>query len=297
VFLCNSGTEANETALQIARKQTGRTKVVSLADGFHGRTLGSLGATGLSKYRDPAYPVPKDHVYVPYGDLGAAEEAIAGAAAMILEPIPSMGGIRVADPSYFRGLREACTARGAFLVFDEIQTGLGRTGRTWAGEHWGVTPDMITSAKGIAGGVPAAAVFVREDAAAKVRPGEQGTTFGGGPLACAAIAATARALLAGRVAEAAAATGAALRARLEGVPGVRSVTGLGLMLGVNLDRPAKAVVRRLVDRGFLTGTCEADPNQVRLLPPLSITVAEAEPFVAALAETVASEPAPRPAGR
>jgi acetylornithine aminotransferase/acetylornithine/N-succinyldiaminopimelate aminotransferase len=298
VFLCNSGTEANETALKLARKHTGRRKVVSLTDGFHGRTLGSLGATGLGTYRDPAYPIPTEHVFVPYGDLDAAEKAIGrDAAAMILEPIPSMGGIRVAEPSYFRGLRGLCTERGAMLVFDEIQTGLGRTGRVWAGEHWGVVPDLVTSAKGIAGGVPAAAVFVREDVAAKVRLGEQGTTFGGGPLACAAIAATARVVLEGRVAEGAARVGAALRARVERVPGVRSVTGLGLMLGVNLDRPAKPVVRRLVDAGHLTGSCEADANQIRLLPPLTLTLVEAEPFVAALAGTIASEPAPHAAGR
>src|SRR5262249_2765134 len=152
-----------------------------------------LAATGLGKYRDPAYPLPTQHDFVPYGDLGAFERAVGPeTAAVILEPIPSMGGIRVASKEFFQGLRRLCTERGALLAFDEVQTGFGRTGTLFCGEHFGVTPDLVTGAKGIAGGFPAGMVFVREDVAAKVKVGEQGTTFGGGPLACAAIAATAR---------------------------------------------------------------------------------------------------------
>ncbi len=294
VFLCNSGTEANETALKIARKHTGRMTVVSLADGFHGRTLGSLGATGLPKYRDPAYPIPTQHRYVPYGDLAAAREAVRDdTAAMILEPIPSMGGIRVAEPAYFRGLRDLCSEKGALLVFDEVQTGFGRTGRAFTGEHFGVTPDLITGAKGVAGGFPAAVVFVREDLAARVKLGEQGTTFGGGPLACAAIAATARTIRDEDLAGNAARVGASLRAALSRVPGVRGLAGLGLMVGVNLDRPAKPVIGALLPMGFLTGSCEADPSQIRLLPPLTLSAAEAATFAAALSGVLA---APAPAG-
>jgi acetylornithine aminotransferase/acetylornithine/N-succinyldiaminopimelate aminotransferase len=283
VFLCNSGTEANETALKLARKATGRMQVVSLADGFHGRTLGSLGATGMPKYRDPAWPIPTQHTYVPYGDLGAAERAVgAGAACMILEPIPSMGGIRVADAAYFQGLRELCTRTGTLLVFDEVQSGFGRTGTRFFGEHVGVTPDLITGAKGVAGGFPAGVVFVREDLAAQVKPGEQGTTFGGGPLACAAILATARVLVGEDLAGNARRVGDALAERLSAVKGVRSVTGLGLLRGVNLDRPAKPVVQSLLDAGILTGSTEGDPHQIRLLPPLTLTLSEALPLVDAL---------------
>jgi acetylornithine/N-succinyldiaminopimelate aminotransferase len=283
VFLCNSGTEANETALKLARKATGRMQVVSLADGFHGRTLGSLGATGMPKYRDPAWPIPTQHAYVPYGDLGAAERAVgAGAACVILEPIPSMGGIRVADAAYFRGLRELCTRTGTLLVFDEVQTGFGRTGARFFGEHVGVTPDLITGAKGVAGGFPAGVVFVREDLAAQVKQGEQGTTFGGGPLACAAILATARVLVGEDLAGNARRVGDALAERLCAVKGVASVTGLGLIRGVNLDRPAKPVVLGLLDAGILTGSTEGDPRQIRLLPPLTLTLSEALPLVDAL---------------
>ncbi len=289
VFLCNSGTEANETALKLARKATGRMRVVSLRDGFHGRTLGALAATGLGKYRDPAYPLPTQHDFVPYGDLGAMAAAIGpDTAAVILEPIPSMGGIRVAPRAYFEGLRALCTERGALLVFDEVQTGFGRTGTRFAGESVGATPDLITGAKGAGGGVPAGVVFVREDLAARVKVGEQGTTFGGGPLACASIAATARTIVEEDLPGNARRVGAALRAALERVPGVASVTGLGLMLGVNLDRPAKGVIAALIERGFLTGSCEAVPEQIRLLPPLVLSETEAAAFAAALREVLAT---------
>ncbi len=289
VFLCNSGTEANETALKLARKSTGRMRVVSLRDGFHGRTLGALAATGLGKYRDPAYPIPTPHDFVPYGDLGAMESAIgADTAAVILEPIPSMGGIRVAPKAYFEGLRARCTERGALLIFDEVQTGFGRTGTRFAGESVGAVPDLITGAKGAGGGVPAGVVFVREDLAAKVKVGEQGTTFGGGPIACASIAATAKTIVDEDLPGNARRVGGALRAALEKVPGVASVAGLGLMLGVNLDRPAKAVIASLIEKGFLTGSCEAVPEQIRLLPPLVLTEAEAMTFVAALREVLAA---------
>lgn len=291
VFLCNSGSEANETALKIARKATGRSTVVSLTDGFHGRTLGALAATGLPKYRDPAYPLPPQHVFVPYGDLPAFERAVgAGAAAVIFEPIPSMGGVRVAEAAFFRGVRELCTRTGTLLIFDEVQTGFGRTGTAFFGEGVGVTPDLITGAKGVAGGFPAAVVFVREDLAARIRGGEQGTTFGGGPLACAAIATTADVLRTEDLAGNARRVGAGLAARLSAVPGVRSVSGRGLLCGVNLDRPAKPVVQALFERGILTGTSEGDARQVRLLPPLTLTLAEAEPFVEALAALLAAPP-------
>ena len=282
-FLCNSGTEANETALKIARKHTGRRRVVSLKDGFHGRTIGALAATGLGKYRDPTYPLPAEHVFVPYGDAAALRKEITrDVAAVILEPIPSMGGIRVADAAWFRELRELCDRNGTLLVFDEVQTGFGRTGRMFFGEHVGITPDLITGAKGVAGGVPAGVVFVRETVAARVSHGEQGTTFGGGPLACAAMAAIARILREQDLPGNAARVGGRLAQQLSGVRGVSSVTGLGLMLGLNLARPAKPVLGDLRGAGFLTGGCESDPNQIRLLPPLTLNDDEADTFVSAL---------------
>jgi len=278
VFLCNSGTEANETALKIARKHTGRRRVVAMREGFHGRTLGALSATGLEAYRDPAYPLAPGHDFVPYGDAAALETVLGeGVAAVILEPIPSMGGIRVADDAYFKALRAGCDRCGALLVFDEVQTGFGRTGRTFFGEHVDVVPDLITSAKGIAGGFPAGCVFIREDLGLAMRPGEQGTTFGGGPLACAAIAAVAKTLVDEDLPGHAARVGEALARALEAVPGVERVTGRGLLLGVDLEVEAKPVVARLRERGVLVGGSSL-PRQLRLLPPLVLTEAEALTF-------------------
>ncbi len=283
VFLCNSGAEANETALKIARKHTGRPKVVSMREGFHGRTLGALGATGLASYRDPAYPLPPGHVFVPYGDVDALEDAVTDeVAAVLLEPIPSMGGVRVAPDAWFAALRRVCDRTGALLVFDEVQTGFGRTGTLFFGEGVGVRPDLITGAKGVAGGFPAGVVFVREDLAARIRVGEQGTTFGGGPLAAAAIAAVATTIVVDRLPEAAGRVGGLLAGRLREVHGVVAVQGKGLLLGVDLDRPARPVVERLRASGFLVGG-SGRPEQIRLLPPLVLTEAEAATFPPALA--------------
>ncbi|MGQ0552811.1 MAG: aspartate aminotransferase family protein [Planctomycetota bacterium] len=283
VFFCNSGTEANETALKIARKDTGRKHVLSMAEGFHGRTAGALAATGLGKYREPVYSLSPEHSFVPYGELDALRAHLGrDLAAVILEPMPSMGGIRVARPEWFAELRRLCTAHGTLLIFDEVQTGFGRTGRMFFGEHFGLTPDLITGAKGVGGGFPAGVVFVREDVAARVKHGDQGTTFGGGPLACAAMLAVAEILREERLPEHAAEVGAHLQRRLSALSGVNSVTGLGLMLGLNLDRPAKPVVAALRERLVLCGGCESDPQQIRLLPPLTLSLAEADEFVEAL---------------
>ncbi len=275
VFLCNSGTEANETALKIARKHTGRRHIVSMREGFHGRTLGSLGATGLAGYRDPAYPIPAEHTFVPYGDEQALSDALTDeVAAVLVEPIPSMGGIQRAADAWFATARRLCDERGALLIFDEVQTGFGRTGRMFFGEHVGVCADLITGAKGMAGGFPAGVVFVREDLAAGMKVGEQGTTFGGGPLAAAAIAATARVLVQEDICGHVTRVGAVLEQALRAVPGVREVVGAGLLLGVNLDRPAKPVVSALFEAGVIAGT-GGDPRQVRLLPPLVLQESEA----------------------
>lgn len=276
VFLCNSGAEANETALKLVRKHTGRKRIVSMQEGFHGRTLGALGATGIPGYRDAAYPIPTDHSYVPYGDSEALA-AVMGedVAAVILEPIPSMGGIQVAGAAWFRDLRAACDEHGALLIFDEVQTGFGRTGTMWFGDHVGVTPDLITGAKGMASGFPAGVTFLREDLAAQVQVGEQGTTFGGGPLASAAIAATVACLVDEALPANAAQVGDVLREALAAVPHVVSTSGRGLLVGIELDMPAKPVCRALVDEGILTGTSGGNAQQVRLLPPLTLSEDEA----------------------
>ena len=287
VFLCSTGTEANETAIKIARKHTKRRVIVSMQEGFHGRTLGSLGATGLPTYRDPAYPIPTEHRYVPHGDeaalLAALDEDVAG---VILEPIPSMGGIQVAPASWFQALRRRADAVGALVIFDEVQTGFGRTGTFFFGEQVGVTPDLITGAKGVAGGFSVGVKFVREDLAAHITKGEQGTTFGGGPLAAAAIAATARILTEEKLPANAERVGRVLRRELERVPGVVGTRGAGLLIGVDLDRPSAPVVRHLLEEHhILTGT-SGDPKQMRLLPPLTLTEKEALLLVPALASVL-----------
>lgn len=287
VFFCNSGTEANETALKLVRKATGRRTVVSMGEGFHGRTLGSLGATGPDKYREDCWPVPTEHRRVPFGDVEALADAMGDdVAAVITEPVLSMGGIRVADPSWYRALRQLCDDHGALLIFDEVQTGFGRTGTWFFGEQVGVTPDLITAAKGVAGGVPAGLVLLREDLAADVQPGDQGTTFGGGPLACAALATVCDVLQEQRLHEHAADLGAWLGEQLAAQPGVVSVSGRGLLLGINLDREAKPVVAALRDRGLLTGG-SSDPRQIRIMPPLVLARAEASLLVTALSEVLA----------
>ncbi len=292
VFLCSSGTEANECALKIARKHTSRMRVVSMQDGFHGRTLGSLGATGIVGYRDPAYPIPTDHDYVPYGDVDALAAVMTDdVAAVMLEPIPSMGGIRVAPDAYFRELRRLCDEHGALLVFDEVQTGFGRTGCMFFGEHVGVTPDLITGAKGLASGFPAGVVFVREDLSKQIATGEQGTTFGGGPMASAAIAATLAVIVDEELPKRAGETGCALWGALEAVPGVASVAGRGLLLGINLDRPAKPIVRALLGEGVITGTCGGNPNQIRILAPLTLSEEDALGWIPTLAALLEAHPA------
>ena len=283
VFLCNSGAEANEAALKAARIATGRADVVAMADGFHGRTLGALSATGLGPYRAYGGPLVPGTTFVPFGDADALGRAVTSeTAAVILEPIPSMGGVRVAPPEYYHAAREACDARGALLVFDEVQTGLGRTGRMWAGEHFGVAPDMHTLAKGIASGVPCGAVLFQDRVARTVKPGDHGSTFGGGPLACAALEATLRVLRDEALVARAETSGLALREGALSIRGVREVRGLGLLLAVACEAPAKAVLARLRERHVLASSVSSDPNAVRLLPPLVAGPAEVDEFLRAL---------------
>jgi len=287
VFFCNSGTEANETALKVARKHTGRRRVIAMREGFHGRTLGALGVTGLPGMVDPSYPVDASADFVPYGDLDAVAALLGDeTAAVMLEPVPSMGGIRCAPDAYFQGLRELCDAHGALLIFDEVQTGFGRTGTTFFGEGVNVRPDLITGAKGAAAGVPAGVVFVREDISDAMGSGDQGTTFGGGPLACAALTAVAELIVDEALPRNAAERGAQLRASLEALPGVTSVSGKGLLLGLDLAQPAKPIVSALRDAGFLVGGSK-DPHQIRLLPPLTLGAGEVQLFVDALAALLA----------
>lgn len=285
-FFCNSGTEANETALKIARRFTGRTEVIAMAEGFHGRTLGSLSVTGLGNYRSSVSPLLPGIHFAPFGNLDAVKAHCSDeTAAIILEPIPSMAGIEVANPAFYLGLRQLCDERGIVLVFDEVQTGFGRTGTLFAGEHWGVVPDLITAAKGMASGFPMGAVLVSVPIAETISYGEQGTTFGGGPLACAAALATLDVILEEQLSAHAAEMGRYLRARLDGMPGLFAVRGLGLLVGLETGLPAKAVQTGLFEQGFITGT-SANPHVLRLMPPLIVQPEHIDALVDALRTTL-----------
>ena len=282
VFFCNSGAEANETALKVSRKFTGRPTVIALAGGFHGRTMGALALTSNPKYKAGFEPLLPGVAFAPFGDLDAlAAQMDANVAAVIVEPIQSIAGVRMADPAYYQGLRALCDKWGALLIFDEIQTGLGRTGKMWAGDHWGVIPDIITLAKGIASGVPMGATLLTTRIAATIHLDEHGSTFGGGPLVCAAAAATLDVILSGDLPAHAAAMEKRIRDAIGGLPHVLEIRGLGLLLGLHLDIPAKTVQAAMLERGIILGT-SGDANVLRVMPPLVVTAADIDHLAATL---------------
>lgn len=287
-FLCNSGSEANEAAIKTARRVTGRRRIVSMENGFHGRTMGSLSATALGHYLADYAPGVPDHVFIPFGDLDAARAAITReTAGVLLEPIQSMGGMHTASDDYVRGLRRLCDDAGALLMFDEVQTGPARTGAWWYGDHAGVVPDVITTAKGLGSGVPVGAMFAKDEVSARVKEGDQGTTFGGGPLACAAVEATIAVLREERLVENAARRGAEIASAASKLRGVTGIRGRGMLLGLVLDREAKGVVAALRERHrILTGTT-SDPRVLRLLAPIVVGDAEVAEFLSALEEELA----------
>ncbi len=287
VFLCNSGTEANEAAIKLARKTTGRREVLSMEGGFHGRTMGSLSATHLGHYLADYAPGVPGHRFIPFGDLDAASAAISSeTASVMLEPIQSMAGMQTATDEYLRALRARCDEHGALLHFDEVQTGPARTGTWWYGDHGGVVPDLISTAKGLASGVPAGAVLARANVAEAVRHGDQGTTFGGGMLACAAISATLAVVRDEGLLENATRRGAEITEGVSALAGVTDVRGRGMLLGIALDRPAKPVVAALRDRRILTGTTVGDAHVLRILSPITLGDAQVATFITQLGEVL-----------
>ncbi len=285
-YFCNSGAEAVETALKIARGATGRERVIALERDFHGRTAGALGVAGNPKLRDQ-FPASLGSFtdFVPLGDLDALRAIDpAAVAALILEPIQSLAGVYLAPPEYYVELRRYCSEHGIQLIFDEVQTGSGRTGEWYVGTHWDVEPDLVTTAKGVGGGFPVGVVLVNRSLTDGVSVGDHGSTFGGGPLAVAAVSATYRILEEEGLVSAVAKRGAEVRRRLEalvGGPVVREVRGLGYLLGVECTVPAADVHRHLLAAKILVGK-SGDPNTLRLLPPLTVTDEEWDLFFSAL---------------
>jgi len=286
VFLSNSGTEAVEAALKIARSATGRTKVVAAMRGFHGRTMGSLSATWRRELREPFEPLVPGFMHVPFNDVDALESAVdESTALLLLEPVQGEGGIHVASDEFLRSARAATERVGALLAFDEVQTGLGRTGRLFAFERWGVVPDLLLLAKSLAGGLPIGATVVATEVVPRFR-GSHHSTFGGNPLACAAGRAVLDTLVREHLPERAERLGAHGLERLGLLPRekVREVRGLGLMIGVEFREKVAPYLAALESRGFLA--ISAGSTVLRLLPPLVIAEEEWEAGLDAIREVV-----------
>jgi acetylornithine/N-succinyldiaminopimelate aminotransferase len=279
VFFANSGAEANEAALKLTRR-TGRTHVVAAEGGFHGRTMGALALTSKAAYRDPFEPLPGGVTFVPYGDADALAQAVTDeTAAVVLEPVQGEAGVVVPPEGYLRAARDITSRHGALLWFDEVQTGIGRTGAWFAYTASGVTPDVVTLAKGLAGGIPIGACVAVGDCAHLLQPGNHGTTFGGNPVAAAAALAVIDTIEKEGLLEHVQKVGALLAAGLKD-DRVTEIRQAGLLIGIDLAAPvAEKAVAAALEEGFIINN--ATPDRVRLAPPLVLTEDQAASFVAA----------------
>jgi acetylornithine aminotransferase len=292
VFFANSGTEAVEAAFKLARRNSGaaakgngktRTKIIALEGAFHGRTMGALALTAKEAYRAPFEPLPGGVVHIPFGDVDALRDAIdETTAAVFLEPIQGEAGVRPLPAGYLQAAREATTRAGALLILDEVQTGIGRTGKWLASEDAGIVPDAVTLAKGLGGGFPIGALVTFGAATSSLlTAGQHGTTFGGNPVATAAALATLHAIENQRILDNVRSVGEHLRSKLAGVDGVTEVRGEGLLIGFDLDADvAPAVVTAGLDAGFIVNS--PGPRTIRLAPPLILTADQADSFIQAL---------------
>lgn len=283
VFFCNSGAEANEAAIKLARRYghekhgADRFEIITMKNSFHGRTMATLTATGQEKVQKGFEPLVPGFVYAPFNDFPAIESLVTDkTTAIMLEPIQGEGGVHVADQAYLKSLRELCTQKDILLIFDEVQTGMGRTGTLFAYEQLGVEPDIMTLAKGLGGGMPIGACLAKDAVAAVFTAGTHASTFGGNPLACAAGLAVCRILIEGRVLEQARRMGDYLAKELADFKdrhrAVRDVRGLGLLQGLEVEIDAKAVVADCLTRGVLVNA--TSERVLRFVPPLIITQAE-----------------------
>lgn len=296
-FFCNSGAEANEAAIKLVRKRAKAVKgpgcheILVADNSFHGRTLGTLAATGNPRYRIGFEPLPEGFRFVPFDDLEAMKGAVTDAtAAILVEPVQGEAGVILPSPAYLAGLRALCDAHGLLLVLDEVQTGIGRTGRMFSYEHAGVRPDIVTLAKGVAGGVPAGVVLATEEAASHFVSGDHGSTFGGNALACAAVCAVLEAIESEGLVENAAAMGARLASGLEGLrerhPVLRSIRAAGLLVAADLEMEAAPIVEACLARGLLVNAVR--PNTLRFAPPLIVSPEEVDSALRILDEVFTS---------
>jgi acetylornithine/N-succinyldiaminopimelate aminotransferase len=289
VFFCNSGTEANENAMRMARMATGRENIITFTGGFHGRTADAISATFLGKYRELGKPNVPGHLQAEFGDIDSVRAMVDDSvAAIMLEPIQSMAGVRMAGPSFYRALRELCDDRDIILIYDEVQTGVGRTGAWFfaaseAGDQ--VVPDIVALAKSLGSGIPVGACLVAEEIAAHIKENDLGTTFGGGMIAMAAITATLEAIEQDGMLANVREVESYLRSRLDEVKQVRNVHGRGFLLGLEFGDKARPVHEALLEHKVITGT-STDPKVLRLLPPLCLAKAEVDLFIDALRRSV-----------
>ena len=298
VFFGNSGAEANEAAIKLARKwakehgASDRGDIITMRGGFHGRTLATVTATAQEKYHHGYEPLPGGFKYVPYNDLRAVERALdSRTAAVMVEPIQGEGGVIIPDDGYLPGLRKLCDEAGVLLILDEIQTGMGRTGKLWAYEHAGVAPDIMTVAKALANGIPIGAALATEDVASAFSPGTHGSTFGGNPFATAVGLTVLTTMLEERLPERAARMGKLMLERLEALRGphagkIKAVRGKGCLVGVDLVPPVADVVTGCRERGLLVLT--AGDNTLRLAPALILSEGDVGRAVEAIEGAVAA---------
>jgi len=293
VFFCNSGAEAVEAAIKLARKhvkeqgETRRFEIITAEGSFHGRTMAALSATGQPKFHTNFDPLLPGFQYIPFDDADALQKAITPrTAAVLLEPIQGEGGVRVPKPGYLAEVRKICDEAGLLMILDEVQSGIGRTGRLFAYEHEGIAPDIMTLAKGLGGGLPIGALLAREDIAQAFQPGSHASTFGGNPLSCAAGLAVFDRICDGDFLKAVRQKGEALIARLRDLQEksslIRSIRGRGLMVALDLEIPAASVIEAGLEKGVLFN--HTSENTLRLIPPLTIERTEIDQMLAVLTE-------------
>jgi acetylornithine/LysW-gamma-L-lysine aminotransferase len=272
-FLSNSGAEAVECAIKLARKFSGKPEIIAMMGAFHGKTMGALSATWDKRYREPFEPLVPEFKHVAPDNIEKVREAITDkTAAVLVEPIRGEGGVRIPPDGFLRGLREVCDEKNILLIFDEVQTGFGRTGKLFACEHWSVIPDVMCLAKPVAGGLPIGVTIAEENVMSSLKVGDHSTTFSGSPLVCAAACAAVDVLLEEKLPERAASLGGYFKAKLEDMQAkykiIREVRGLGLMIGVELRFDVLNMLLKAMDRGVLM--LDAGKNVLRFLPPLVI---------------------------
>jgi acetylornithine/N-succinyldiaminopimelate aminotransferase len=295
VFFCNSGAEANEAAIKLARKhfkdkgQIGRYRIISMEQSFHGRTMATLSATGQEKIRKGFEPLLEGFDHIPFNDIGAMRKAISpSTCAVLLEPIQGEGGVRCPDPEYLESVRRLCDERDVLLIFDEIQTGMGRTGKLFAYEHFGVEPDIMTLAKALANGLPIGAMLATEAVAEAFGPGSHASTFGGTPIVTAASLEVVKILMEENVVHHCAKMGDYFKERLSWLKSRRhsiaDIRGMGLLLGMKLKIEGEPVVKSCMEKGFLINCIQG--NILRFVPPLIIEEEDIDALVACLDEVV-----------